>query len=101
MSGPLCKHGWSLHFCGPCSADHFFKSQAKGPRDGGMLAMEPENVPEATWRAAMSAYHKTLRKNPTMAWQEAVSAALKADNEWLRAALAETRDETLPEGTRI
>ena len=43
-----------------------------------MLAMEPENVPEAVWRAAMSAYHKTLRKNPTMAWQVAVSAALKA-----------------------
>ena len=52
MSGPLCKHGWSIHFCGPCSADLFFKSQAKGPRDEDMLAMEPENVPEAAARIA-------------------------------------------------
>ena len=43
-----------------------------------MLAMKPENVPEPIWRAAMSAYHKTLRKNPAMAWQEAVVAALRA-----------------------
>lgn len=40
--------------------------------------LKPENVPECVWRAAMSAYHKTLRKNPAMAWQEAVVAALGA-----------------------
>lgn len=40
--------------------------------------INPENVPEPVWRAAMSAYHKTLRKNPAMAWQEAVVAALGA-----------------------
>lgn len=40
--------------------------------------LKPENVPEPVWRAAMSAYHKTLRKNPAMAWQEAVVAMLNA-----------------------
>ena len=40
--------------------------------------IKPENVPETVWRAAMSAYHKTLRKNPAMAWQEAVVAMLSA-----------------------
>ena len=29
--------------------------------------IKPEQVPENVWRAAMSAYHKTLRKNPAMA----------------------------------
>ena len=38
-----------------------------------------ENVPEPVWRAAMSTYHKTLRKNPAMAWQEAIVAAFR---EW-------------------
>lgn len=40
--------------------------------------ISPEQVPECVWRAAMSTYHKTLRKNPAMAWQEAVVAALGA-----------------------
>ena len=41
--------------------------------------IKPEMVPEPVWRAAMSAYHKTLRKNPAMAWQEAFVAGLR---EW-------------------
>ena len=41
--------------------------------------IKPEQVPECVWRAAMSTYHKTLRKNPAMAWQEAVVAAFR---EW-------------------
>lgn len=41
--------------------------------------LKPEQVPEAVWRAAMSTYHKTLRKNPAMAWQAALVAALR---EW-------------------
>lgn len=27
-------------------------------------------IDEEMWRAAMSTYHKTIRKNPGMAWQE-------------------------------
>jgi hypothetical protein len=37
---------------------------------------KPEQIPEEAWRAAMSAYHKTLRKNPGAAWQTAIAAAL-------------------------
>ncbi len=40
--------------------------------------LKPEQVPECVWRAAMSTYHKTLRKNPSMAWQEAVVAMVNA-----------------------
>lgn len=40
--------------------------------------MDNVTIPDEVWRAAMSTYHKTLRKNPGMAWQEAVVAALNA-----------------------
>lgn len=31
--------------------------------------MDNVTIPDEVWRAAMSIYHKTLRKNPGMAWQ--------------------------------
>jgi len=31
--------------------------------------LKPEEVTEKQWRAAMSTYHKMIRKNPAMAWQ--------------------------------
>ena len=40
--------------------------------------LKPKQVPECVWRAAMSTYHKTLRNNPSMAWQEAVVAMVNA-----------------------
>lgn len=36
----------------------------------------PDTVPEPVWRAAMSTYHKEIRKDPAMAWQKAIAAAL-------------------------
>ena len=41
--------------------------------------IKPDEVSEAVWRAGMSAYHKTLRKNPALAWQTAAAEIL---NEW-------------------
>lgn len=43
-----------------------------------MLAIKPENVPEPVWHTAMSTYHKTIKKRPGSAWQEAIAAALSA-----------------------
>jgi hypothetical protein len=31
--------------------------------------LSPEEITEEQWRAAMSTYHKWIRKNPGMAWQ--------------------------------
>jgi hypothetical protein len=41
--------------------------------------IKPDEISEAVWRAGMSAYHKTLRKNPNLAWQTAAAEVL---NEW-------------------
>lgn len=41
--------------------------------------LKPEHISEAVWRAAMSTYHKELRKDPGMAWQKAMAAAI---NSW-------------------
>ena len=40
--------------------------------------LKPEQVPECVWHTAMSTYHKTIKKRPGSAWQEAVVAALGA-----------------------
>ena len=40
--------------------------------------IKPENVPEAVWHTAMSTYHKTIKKRPGSAWQEAIAAAINA-----------------------
>lgn len=77
MNDVVCKHGWSRRFCEPCSSAHII-SQLKGPRDMGMLAIKPENVPDAVWHTAMSTYHKAIKKRPGSAWQEAIAAALNA-----------------------
>jgi len=77
MDDVVCKHGQSRRFCEPCSSAHLI-AQLKGPRDMGMLAIKPENVPEVVWHTAMSTYHKTIKKRPGSAWQEAIAAALSA-----------------------
>ena len=77
MDDVVCKHGWSRRFCEPCSSAHII-AQLKGPRHMGMLAMKPENVPDDVWQTAMSTYHKTIKKRPGSAWQEAIAAALLA-----------------------
>jgi hypothetical protein len=35
-------------------------------------------IPEPVWHTAMSTYHKTIKKRPGTAWQEAIAAALAA-----------------------
>lgn len=40
--------------------------------------IRPEHISEAVWRAAMSTYHKELRKDPGMAWQKAIAAGINA-----------------------
>jgi hypothetical protein len=35
-------------------------------------------IPPEAWRAAMSAYHKTIRKDPGNAWQAACLAMLRS-----------------------
>jgi hypothetical protein len=42
------------------------------------MMIKPGNVPEAVWHTAMSTYHKTIKKRPGSAWQEAIAAALNA-----------------------
>ena len=37
-----------------------------------------EDIPEHVWHTAMSTYHKTIKKRPGTAWQEAIAAALNA-----------------------
>lgn len=77
MDDVVCKHGWSRRFCEPCSSAHII-SQLKGPRGMSMLAIKPEHIPEPVWHTAMSTYHKTIKKRPGSAWQEAIAAALNA-----------------------
>lgn len=36
------------------------------------------HIPDEVWRAAMSTYHKAIKKRPGSAWQEAIAAALAA-----------------------
>ena len=40
--------------------------------------IRPNEISEEVWRAGMSAYHKTLRKNPGLAWQTAAAEILNA-----------------------
>ena len=40
--------------------------------------IKPGEISEEVWRAGMSAYHKTLRKNPGLAWQTAAAEILNA-----------------------
>ena len=35
-------------------------------------------IPDQVWHTAMSTYHKTIKKRPGSAWQEAIAAALNA-----------------------
>ena len=35
-------------------------------------------IPDKAWHTAMSTYHKTIKKRPGSAWQEAIAAALSA-----------------------
>lgn len=37
-----------------------------------------DQIPEHVWHTAMSTYHKTIKKRPGSAWQEAIAAALAA-----------------------
>ena len=37
-----------------------------------------DQIPENVWHTAMSTYHKTIKKRPGSAWQEAIAAALAA-----------------------
>jgi hypothetical protein len=56
--------------------------------------LKPEQVPENVWKAAMSRYHATVRKNPGMAWQSAIAWALE---NWPHVALS----THVEEGRRI
>ena len=40
--------------------------------------IKPDQIPDEVWHTAMSTYHKTIRKRPGSAWQEAIAAALQA-----------------------
>jgi len=79
-------------------------------------------LPDSLWRAAMSTYHREIRRNPGNAWQAvcaevlrlggcardqsttqycAEAAALAEENERLRAALEEVRDSGLLWGPTV
>ena len=72
------------------------------------ITVSPKQIPDNLWRAAMSTYHREIRRNPGNAWQAvcaevlrlggcardqgttqycAEAAAMAAENERLRAAL--------------
>ena len=93
MDEVVCKHGWSRRFCEPCSSANLI-AQLKGPRDMGMLAIKPNHIPEPVWHTAMSTYHRVIRKNPGMAWQAAIAAAI---TRWPHVALS----THVEEGRRI
>ena len=38
--------------------------------------LTPEEITEEQWRAAMSTYHKMIRKEPGMAWQAVCAAVI-------------------------
>jgi hypothetical protein len=40
--------------------------------------IKPDQIPDEVWHTAMSTYHKTIKKRPGSAWQEAIAAALNA-----------------------
>ena len=40
--------------------------------------IDPKQIPDQAWHTAMSTYHKTIKKRPGSAWQEAIAAALNA-----------------------
>lgn len=40
--------------------------------------LKPEQVSDEVWHTAMSTYHKTIKKRPGSAWQEAIAAAINA-----------------------
>ena len=40
--------------------------------------IRPDMIPDDVWHTAMSTYHKTIKKRPGSAWQEAIAAALNA-----------------------
>lgn len=40
--------------------------------------MSDIKIPPEVWRAAMSVYHKEIRRDPGNAWQAAIRAALAA-----------------------
>ena len=40
--------------------------------------IQPDMIPDEVWHTAMSTYHKTIRKRPGSAWQEAIAAAINA-----------------------
>jgi len=40
--------------------------------------IRPEQISDEVWHTAMSTYHKTVKKRPGSAWQEAIAAALNA-----------------------
>ena len=40
--------------------------------------LKAEQIPDEVWHTAMSTYHKTIKKRPGSAWQEAIAAALNA-----------------------
>ena len=33
-------------------------------------------IPDEVWHSVMSTYHKTIKKRPGSAWQEAIAAAM-------------------------
>ena len=40
--------------------------------------VKADQIPEHVWHTAMSTYHKTIKKRPGTAWQEAIAAAINA-----------------------
>jgi hypothetical protein len=40
--------------------------------------IRPEQISDEVWHTAMSTYHKTVKKRPGSAWQEAIAAAINA-----------------------
>ena len=71
MDDVVCKHGWSRRFCEPCSSAHII-SQLKGPRHMGMLAIKPDQIPDAVADSMREFFH--TRGDA----QRAIAAALNA-----------------------
>ncbi len=40
--------------------------------------VKADQIPDEVWHTAMSTYHKTIKKRPGTAWQEAIAAAINA-----------------------
>lgn len=71
MSDFLCSHGWSIRYCFPCFTAHLI-AQLKGPRDMGMLAIKPDQIPDAVADSMREFFH--TRGDA----QRAIAAALSA-----------------------